>query len=262
MGGRSIARPLLFATIVAASVVSAACNPIVGPSQPDANWRAVERGRFTFYVRPGSFAEQNVSALNTVLEDQYEHTVEVLRLRYAGRISAFLYESAEDADLESFRSGTAYTVTESFRAVCTAPVDETLYALLAHEANHVIINNGWGRPGTAFAAEGMASAVLSETHHQLGRHYLFSWTRREAANIPSLSALADDSRWEGFNQSKAYDASASFQAYLLERDGPDRLRQLYGVSSGEFEARFSQIYGRPLAQAEREWKEFSAGWGG
>jgi len=77
-----------------------------------------------------------------------------------------------------------------------------------------------------------------------------------------LSALADDSRWGGFNQSMAYNASASFLAYLLERDGPDRLRQLYGVSSGEFEARFSQIYGRPLAQAETEWKEFCAGWGG
>ncbi len=262
MGGRSIARPLLVAASIVASIMASACNPIVGPSTPDSNWHTVERGRFTFYVRPGSFAEQHLDAFSALLEDQYDHTVAALSLRYAGHISAFLYDSAADAKLESDRSGTAFPATEAINASCTAPVDDNLYVLLAHEANHVIIENGFGRPGTSFLNEGMASAVLSERYHQLGRHFLYPWTRQEASRIPSLSSLADDSRWSGFDFQVKYNAAASFLSYLLETYGADRLRQLYGVPSGDFERRFSQVYGRPLTQAEAEWKQFCVDWVG
>ncbi len=48
------------------------------------------------------------------------------------------------------------------RAVCVPPLDPNLFGLLAHEANHVIVQNALGRPGTYFVNEGLASAVLSE----------------------------------------------------------------------------------------------------
>jgi hypothetical protein len=40
--------------------------------------------------------------------------------------------------------------------------------------------------------------------------------------------------------------------------GPDRLKQLQSVQSPEFASRFQQIYGKPLDQAEREWRIFCA----
>ena len=77
---------------------SHACHPILGPSAIDKNWNVIETPHFIFYVRPGSFAEQNVGRLGDVLEDQYVFAVSALDIRYAGRISLFLYASAADAD--------------------------------------------------------------------------------------------------------------------------------------------------------------------
>lgn len=253
------ARALLLAAALGAC---AGCNAILGPSAPDSNWRAHERARFTFYARPGSFGEQHVDAFAEVLEDQYDHSVRVLSLRYAGRLSIFLYDSAADAGRGSDRSGTAYPDTEAVKVVCTPPLDDNLYGLLAHEANHVILRNGLGRAGTSFVNEGLASAVLSERYHQLGRHFLYAWGRTGGTRIPPLSALADDDQWGGFDSNAAYNTSASFLAYLLETYGADRLRQVYPVLSRDFATRFSEVYGRSLEQAEAEWKRFCAEWAG
>ena len=67
------------------------------------------------------------------------------------------------------------------------PVDATLFVLLSHEMNHVIQQNGIGRPGTSFMGEGLPSAVLSERYHSFGKTYLYSWTARNDAQIPSLA---------------------------------------------------------------------------
>ena len=62
----------------------------------------------------------------------------------------------------------------------------------------------------------------------------------------------------GLQLDVAYNASASFLAYLLDQGGPARLKQLQRVRSSEFEARFQQIYGRSLDEAERDWRAFCA----
>ncbi len=189
---------------------------------------------------------------------RYSTTVSSLGLIYTGRVSGFLYNSGLEANLESDHSGVGYPDNETFRAVCVPPLNGNLFGLLAHEANHVIEQNGLGRPGTAFVSEGLASTVLSETFYPYGKTLLYEWTRSHASQIPPLSSLVDDSKWASFPEEAAYKSSASFLAYLLETSGSERLRQLYYVTSADFAKRFQDIYGRSLADFERDWKEFCA----
>ena len=254
-GSRQIGRT---AALVALVTLAAGCDTVLGPTKPDANWRVHDSARFSFFVRPGSFAEQNVARLAEVLEDQYSVTVASLDLGYAGHISAFLYNSAADADLMSDYAGVGYPGTETFRAVCVPPLDGNLFGLLSHEANHVILKNGLGRPGTFFVSEGLASTMLSERFHTYGKTLLYAWTNSHASQIPPLAALADDAKWNDYPQDVSYKASASFLAYLLETSGAQRLRQLYYAPSPDFTRRFQEIYGRSLEDAERAWKEFCA----
>ena len=192
-----------------------------------------------------------------MLEDQYDYTTRVLDFRYAGRVSVFLYDSAADADMEG-ASGRAYPDTEAVRAVCLPPLDGNLFSLVSHEANHVIQQNGIGRPGTFFLGEGLPSAVLSERFHSNGKTFLYAWTAANNARIPALSLLVDDDTWDDYAAQTAYNASASFLAYLLETVGPVPLKQLQPVSSGDFERRFQEVYGRSLDDAERAWRSFCA----
>ncbi|HTG88705.1 MAG TPA: hypothetical protein VL914_00875 [Vicinamibacterales bacterium] len=223
----------------------------------DSNWQVIETPHFILNVRPGSFAEQNAARLGEVLEDQYAFALSALDIRYAGRISLFLYASAADAGENNDRSGTAYPETGAVRAIVTPPL-ETTFGLLSHESNHVIEHNALGPPATSFINEGLASAIMSERFHPGGKSFLYPWTARNAAQIPDLSSLVDDGTWGDYNSQVAYNASASFLAYILDQGGPARLKQLQSLRSSEFEARFQQIYGRSLDEAERDWRAFCA----
>src|SRR5262245_35196949 len=237
--------------LLTASVASAAaCHTVLGPPPIDDNWREHEGPRVTFYVRPGSVAEQNVARLSEVIEDQYVATVRALRLTYAGHVRAYAHDSAADADAESDFSGRAYPETESFRFVCVAPIGANTFSLMSHEANHVIIINGLGRAGTHFTTEGLASAVVSETFHVSGRHFLCPWTRTHRAELPKLARLMDDAEWNRVPSQVAYNASASFLAWLLDTYGPDPLREIYAAPSSGIVDRITSVYARPLESLE------------
>ncbi len=244
--------------LFAAALLATACNTIVGPSTPDNNWRVHDSARFSLYARPGSFAEANVSTFADVLEDQYTFALRALDVRLDRRISGFLYESGSDAGREGDRGGTAYAVTGAFKATCTPPLDGNLFAFLQHESNHVIAGSALGQAGTHLITEGLASAVMSEHYHRLGRTFLFAWTRDHRAEIAPLADLTDDGRWPDLNQRAAYNAGASFVAYALENYGPERFKALYSARSNEFADRVRSVYGKSLQDLEAEWLRFCA----
>lgn len=249
------AKRILLGVCLAAGV---GCHVVYGPTPVSGEWQVVDTAHYSFNVRPGSFAAQNIGTLVEVLDDQYEATLRALDIHYAGRISLFLYKSAADADDVSERSGTAYPDTESVRVTAGGPLDWGLFVVLSHEVNHVIQQNAIGRPGTSFMGEGLPSAVLSERFHPYGPTFLYAWTASHDSEIPSLSTLIDDDRWTEHDQQMAYNASASFLAYLLETSGPGRVKQLQPASSKAFAQSFRNIYGRPLDEAERDWRAFCA----
>ena len=250
------------AALVAAALIGTACNAILGPSAPDANWHVYDSVHFSLYARPNSFAELNASRLADVLEDQYTHTLGVLDVRYGGRVSGFLYQSPGDGGYESGRSGTAYPDTGAFGAVCTPPLDESLFSMLSHEANHVLIRGALGHPGTHFVNEGLATAVRSERYHPFGRHFIYAWTKSHRAQLPSLADLSADDQWTSRPQEITYTTSASFLAYLLDIYGPQPLKQIYNARSSEFADRIRSAYGKSLQDLEADWLRFCADWTG
>jgi hypothetical protein len=150
----------------------------------------------------------------------------------------------------------AFPDTVSFRATATPPVDANLFALIAHEANHVVIIGSLGRANTHFMTEGLPSAVISERYHPLGRHYYYQWTKSHRSQLVPLTRLIDDDGWNHANSNAAYSQAASFLGYLLETQGAVKLRQLYYANSNGFESRFSQVYGTSLTDAEAAWLVF------
>ena len=246
----------LIGLTVVAIVALWACHTAFGPEPRDDTWHAHEGPRVTFFVRPGSFAEQNVTRLIEVLEDQFTATVTALHLTYAGRLHAYAYNTPAEGGFESNFSGRAYPETESFRFVAVSPVSDNLFGLMSHEANHVLIINGLGRAGTFFFTEGLATAVLSERFHQTGRHFFFPWTRTNRALLPRLTSLIDDGDWQKTPSEVAYRTSASFLAFLLDTYGPDRLRQVYPLRSNRLPDQFVAVYGKSLDALEAEWLRF------
>lgn len=241
--------------------VCAGCNSIYGPTPIDDNWRTRSIGHFSFYFRPDSFAEQSLPVLGEVLGDQFTTTVTRLDLRYQGHITVFLHNSGADAGFGADgdggnHSGVAYPDTETVKTVCVPPLDGNLFGLLSHEANHVIIRNGLGRAGTTFINEGLASAVLSERFHAQGRTFYHRWVADHRAQLPRLRDLIDDGKWNNYPQQTAYNASASFLAFVMEAYGVAPLKTVYYAASTPFVADFLRAFGKSLDTVEAEWLSF------
>lgn len=234
------------------------CADLYAPTAPDGNWRVDDTPRYALHVRPGSFCASQAAAVGELLEDQYAHTVDALALRSSARVSVFLYDSRTELSpmLPSDRSGVAFPDTGAVHAVCVPPLDDSLRALLTHEANHVIVNQGLGRAGTSFMNEGLASALISERLAPIGPSFLFAWTAAQRTPLPRIATLVDDRQWSSSSQA-GYNTSASFLAWLLQAHGRDRLKQLYYARSSEMAARAVEIYARSLDTLESEWLAFA-----
>ena len=255
MAGNTLRRSIVMMTLPILGL-SAGCNAILGPTQPDRDWQTYESVHFSLFVRPGSFCEAHQARLAEVLDDQYATTLDRLGITYSGRISAFLHASAADAAMGFEYGGLGYPATEALRATCLAPLGGQLFSLLSHEANHVIQWNAMGRPGTYIMSEGLASAVMSTRFHELGKESFWAWTVSHASAIPPLATLIDDAEWGGSDLE--YRASVSFVAYLIERAGAEPIRQLFQVRSAHLAERLEALYGRSLEELERDWRGFCA----
>lgn len=240
--------------VLAVAIVATGCDAIYGPTSPSAEWSTHESTRYLLYARPGSFAEQQAAALAEVLEDQYTHALSTLAIPAGGRISVFLYNAGTELDppLPNARAGVAFPETNAVHAVAFPPLDNDLRALLAHEANHVIVANALGRAGTSFMNEGLASALVSERYGEIGPTNLHRWVRNNRSRVLRIADLVDDSKWNS-NSNDGYRSSASFIAYVLQRYGATALKQLYHAVSDDFARRVSEIYGKSLQALEAEW---------
>ena len=238
---------------VATLLCCGGCETIYGPTSPSDDWAVFDSSRYTLNVRPGSFCESQAAALAEALEDQYTHTVGVLQIETGGRISMFLYNSGAELDpaLPSARSGVAFPETNAVHAVCVAPLDDNLRTLLAHEANHVILQNGLGRAGTSFMNEGLASALVSERFG--GPPSLHRWVRTNPNRVVPLADLVDDAKWNS-HSNDGYQSSGSFLAFLIEHHGAARLKLVYHSRSSQLPARIQEVYGRPLEALEADWR--------
>jgi hypothetical protein len=243
------------AAAVLGLLLSGGCETMYGPTSPSVEWAVFESSRYTLIVWPVSFCESQAAALAEVLEEQYDHTVATLQIETGGSISMFLYNSGTELEpsLPSARSGVAFPETNAAHAVCTAPFDNDLRALLTHEANHVIIQNGLGRAGTSFMNEGLASALVSERFGEIGPTFLHRWVRNNPSRVMALADLIDDAKWNS-NSGDGYRSSASFLAFLIERYGAARLKLVYHARSAQLPARIHDVYGVPLQTLEVEWR--------
>lgn len=231
------------------------CETMYGPTSPSGEWAAFESPRYTLNARPGSFCASQSGAFAEVLEDQYQHTVGVLQLEPGARISMFLYNSGAELTppLPSARSGVAFPETNAVHAVCFAPLDDDLRALLTHEANHVIIQNGLGRAGTSFMNEGLASALVSERFGDIGPAFLHRWVRNNPARVLAVADLVDDTKWNS-HSNEGYRSSASFLAFLIERHGAARLKLVYHARSSQLPARIQEVYGASIETLDAQWR--------
>ena len=204
-------------------LLAGGCQSVLGPTPVEGEWQAYTSAHFSLHVRPGTFAERSISTITGWLEDQYAFTNARLELAYAGRVTGLLYPSADDAGRTSDRSGTGYPETESFKAVCVAPLD-------VQQARNLYVVRG--------ALDGAAArlAATNYTPHlaQRGRN-LLEVGRRAVASGYVPSVIEADIDFHLF----VYEASGNPLIGETAQPHWQHLRRVMAAALGESDLRVS-----------------------
>lgn len=136
----------------------------------------------------------------------------------------------------------------------------------AHEAVHVIAAS-WGYPVALFV-EGLAVAHVTNPPagdfvprwsgtpiHDAARQF------RASGQLIPLASIAETAAFRTRNELITYPESGSFVRFLIDRDGIDAMRRLFGSMPGEaplatVRAAFQSVYGYSLDEAEARWLQF------
>ena len=129
------------------------------------------------------------------------------------------------------------------------------FDFVEHESIHVLFNNAVAHGNSTFFGEGIRqyyeyitdSDSLAAGRKTI-RKYLNEPIEKWANGSIFFFGTPTENRWP-----VAYPASGLFVKYLIDNHGLDKFKQFYGKL--DVEAGFLEVYGKPLAEMVKEWKE-------
>jgi|GEM_PF-987504 len=229
----------------------------------DFTWAVSESPHYRFHFVPGSAAERDVHRIGVMAEAALARTCEMLEVEFDGKMYIYLVPRIfwQGAATYGDKVQLISYLDRNYTAVET-------WSYFTHEGTHALAQDlaqAHGRP----KEEGGPDGVLIEglAVWASGGHYrrepLDAWAAAVAASdeyIP-LAELRTGPFYD-FQHEISYLEAASFVKFLIGQYGLDRLKELYGLASGEAahdEALVERLYGQGYDHLEAAWLDYLAG---
>ena len=272
---------LLFAVVLLAVIAMTPSTPVAAqPPRPTptpapllggepaphlAGELAMRTYSLDLYRSRGGLTAAVVQGLAMPVEAALQRDSEVLGRALTGRV-ALSFEPAQTGPcaIRGLTLSNQRTI-RLFYAPGTDPA--RVSAILTHELFHQLQHDYYGerdhRKADVILLEGMATwGTASYFRTAAGEPQYRAKVRaalRAGELLPLTTSLEQDCRTTTRNV--IYDQWASFVEYLAATYGRDRLDAAYRSSSGRpaGSSNYLVVYGKPLAQLEREWRDWAAG---
>ncbi len=228
---------------------------------PRFTWDSLSGAGFTLYTLRGSYGGERAAAYRAEVEEGVTRALAMLgERRYPAHLRLFVMSSREDVKAVTGTGWNGWTDAPGNTAAVVARPE--CRPVIKHEVMHAISLRLWGHPLGSDAdprppedaarmrqggwlREGIAAAAedryLSYSYRGMAAQWLAEGT------ILPLDTLVQ--RFYQVDDLEAYLQSGSLVAYLLERYGTDRFRQVWrgGPSA------FVRAFGRTATEIEADW---------
>jgi len=235
-------------------------TPTPGPLLFPFPWGLSETQHYRFYFVPGEAAERDLAQIGVVAEGALDQVRNALQVEFEGQMSVYLVPRV------FWQGGVTYgdkVQIISYLDRNYTGVETRSY--FAHEGTHALAQDllqpkaEEGGPDGVLV-EGLA-VWASDGHYR--REPLDLWAAVVAASDDYLP-LADlrAGPFYDFQHETSYLEAGSFVRFLVERNGVETLKELYGLATGQAahdEALVQRLYGQSYAGLEAEWRDYLAG---
>ncbi|MDZ7692433.1 MAG: hypothetical protein U5K69_15080 [Balneolaceae bacterium] len=237
----------------------ASCTRIVDSDVPKTeNWNSYQTEQYTFYVRPGSLAEDSIEAIKTEQEWAYREINRRLELSFDRKLQVYIYNSEEDMGATN-RTGKAYPELATIEAIYSPEIKSIgARGVSLHELSHIAVFYGWCPTPQPLFAEGLAvwldnywndPSVNSTSLFRVSRAHL------RQGNLPDVERMMN--QWNQMSATYSYPTAGSFAKYLIDQYGLDSYKALYCEARPDnFSSVFYDIYQTEIRTVEREYRSF------
>jgi tetratricopeptide (TPR) repeat protein len=224
--------------------------------------RRTESAHFVLHTDPHTGeSDADLALTRRDLEFRYDQLRGILGAEPAGRVDVFQFPSAAAKKELVGAGGTLYA--KPWAREIYVQAERFPAGRLRHELAHVFasafgdplfgVSLRWRFPLPRLAmglVEGLA--VAADYSDPDGRATIHQESRAivNAGRAPPLSQVVGAAMY-AVSGARAYTLAGSFCHFLLQEQGPEKLRALYR-SAGDFEG----VYGQPLAALEQRWRAF------
>lgn len=203
--------------------------------------------RFTLHYRPGTYAAENIAAVQAMVVKAMAHIEGTFRATLPGTFDIYV-ASTTFAAPNALRRGFALPAERRifFLHDGAGTPDDQQYTLTC-ELTHFYAWRMFGPPTTTLLSEGLAVYVgmtsIADSDHLPPETFCVAY--RRAQKLPHVSRPL---RFENhILDLQNYYAAGCFAQYLIETHGLDKFRALY--RSGDY----ASVYGAPVETLEEAW---------
>jgi hypothetical protein len=249
-GGTAVLGPALQALVT---------TPTPEPPPLDFTWAMSESQHFQFYYMPGTAAERDLSQLATLARASLARISSAMDIAFEGQMSIYFVPRV------FWQGGAAYG--DKVQLISYLDRNYTgieTWSYFAHEGTHALAQdllqpkeNGGGPDGVL--VEGLA-VWASGGHYR--REPLDAWAAVVSTSdeyIPLATLRAGP--FYDFQHETSYLEGASFVKFLVERYGLHKLKELYGLATGDAahdEALVQRLYKMDYDGLETDWLVYLA----
>jgi tetratricopeptide (TPR) repeat protein len=210
-------------------------------------------------IHPAEKPRRAVSALLSECEFHQADVARALAIVDPPHVTAWVYRSAEEKRRLVGASATEYAKPWLGEIhVVDAPLP---HPILRHEIVHAVAARAATRPlgvptrALVFVSAGLVEGLAVALETPRSRWTIHEWSRaaRDVGLLPDVRTLVGPAGFWGEAPARAYTAAGSFLAFLLERHGPEKVREAYRTGD------VAGAIGAPLDTLAAEWEAFLDG---
>ena len=211
------------------------------------DFKSLSTAHYIFYFESASLAEQEISAIAEEQEHCFDRICNVLDVKYPGRITYYLLDSAE-------KVGVLFGVDEPINGFAVlgeskiyATYNQDIRCIGCHEDVH-LISSVINIPKSDFLLEGLAM-YFDETWWSISNEIWACYYKKKHCAL-SIQDMILNKDFYACDCMVTYPCAGAFIKFLINHYGMNSFIALYRYQGEDFDVAFESVYGLPLAEIE------------
>ena len=207
-----------------------------------------ETAHFKIYYEKGSQVEREIEWIAQDHEFRYAQLTRYFQIQPTNKVRSYIYTSSQQK--KRLVGAGSTSVEDPLGYGFHINYEDFPHPVMKHELVHALTVD-WHPILKISLKVGLHEGIAVAADWDEGKLTAHQWSRamQQLGIVPKINQIMGLGFWAQAS-SRSYTLAGSFVRFLIERYGVEKVKSVFPTGN------FKEVYNKPLAELEREWKEF------